>query len=148
MTALQRHIQHALKKALKQSLEEDPVVFIRGPRQSGKTPLVKTLQTGPQLRQYRILDDLAKLSAAKSYPRAFISAIKSPVTIDEVQRVPELLLAIKHGVDEDRTPVRFLLTGSAEVRGGSAVTESLTGQMRVLDLWWLSQSDIERTEGD
>jgi hypothetical protein len=87
------------------------------------------------------LDDLAKLSAAESYPRAFISAIKSPFTIDEVQRVPELLLAIKHRVDEDRSPVRFLLTGSAEVRGGSAVTESLTGQMRVLDLWWLSQSE-------
>ena len=51
-------------------------------------------------------------------------------------------------MDEDRTPVSFLLTGSAEVRGGSAVTESLTGQMRVLDLWWLSQSDIEGTEGD
>jgi predicted AAA+ superfamily ATPase len=94
------------------------------------------------------LDDLAKLSAAKSYPRAFISAVKSPFTIDEVQHVPELLLTIKHRVDEDRTPVRFLLTGSAEVRGGSAVTESLTGQMRVLDLWWLSQSDIEGTEGD
>ena len=140
----QRHVQPALQEAL----AEDPVVFLRGPRQSGKTTLVKALQTGPQVRQYRTLDDLATLSAAKSDPVAFVSAIKGPVTMDEVQRVPELLLAIKQRVDEDRTPGRFLLTGSAEVRVGGAVAESLAGRMRVLDLWPLSQSEIEGTGGD
>jgi hypothetical protein len=88
------------------------------------------------------------LSAAKSDPVAFVSAIDGPVTIDEVQRVPELLLAIKQRVDEDRTPGRFLLTGSAEVRVGGAVAESLAGRMRMFDLWPLSQSEIEGTGGD
>lgn len=141
---VQRHIQPTLQEAL----SEDPVVFLRGPRQSGKTTLVKALQTRMQVRQYRTLDDLATLSAAKSDPVAFVSAIDGPVTIDEVQRVPELLLAIKQRVDEDRTPGRFLLTGSAEVRVGGAVAESLAGRMRMLDLWPLSQSEIEGTGGD
>ena len=77
------------------------------------------------MKQYRTLDDLATLSAAKNDPVAFVSSIRGPVTVDEVQRVPELLLAIKQRVAEDRTRGRFLLTGSAEVRVGGAAAESL-----------------------
>ncbi len=64
------------------------------------------------------------------------------MVIDEVQRVPELLLAIKLEVDRKRLPGRFLLTGSAEVRTTGAVAESLAGRMRMLDLLPLSQSEI------
>lgn len=144
-TVFQRHILPLLQEAL----AEDPVVFLRGPRQSGKTTLVKSLAThSPEARQYRTLDDLATLSAARSDPVAFVSAVQAPITIDEVQRVPELLLAIKKRVDEDRTPGRFLLTGSAEVRLGGAVAESLAGRMRVLDLGPLSQAELEGTAQD
>ena len=89
-TVFQRRIQPALEEAR----TEDPGVFLRGPRQSGKTTLVRALQTGPQVRQYRTLDDLATLSAAKSDPMAFVSVNKGPVTLDEAQRIPERVLAI------------------------------------------------------
>jgi predicted AAA+ superfamily ATPase len=124
---------------LREALEEDPVVFLRGPRQAGKTTLAGSLTDG---RQYHTLDDLATLAAAKSDPEAFVAGLADRVVIDEVQRVPELLLAIKRRVDQERVPGRFLLTGSSEIRARGAVAESLAGRMRMLDLLPLSQSEI------
>jgi hypothetical protein len=124
---------------LVEALEEDPVVFLRGPRQAGKTTLARSLKDE---RQYHTLDDLATLSAAKSDPQAFVTGLAGRVVIDEVQRVPELLLAIKREVDQKRVTGRFLLTGSAEIRATGAVAESLAGRMRMLDLLPLSQSEI------
>ena len=124
---------------LREALGEDPVVFLRGPRQAGKTTLAGSLKDG---RQYHTLDDLATLAAAKSDPEAFVAGLAEQVMIDEVQRVPELLLAIKRRVDQERVPGRFLLTGSSEIRARGAVAESLAGRMRMLDLLPLSQSEI------
>ncbi len=130
---------------LTEALGEDPVVFLRGPRQAGKTTLAESLKDG---RQYHTLDDLATLAAAKSDPEAFVAGLADRVVIDEVQRVPELLLAIKRQVDQNRVPGRFLLTGSSEVRTTSAIAESLAGRMRMLDLLPLSQSEIAGGSGD
>lgn len=127
-----------------ESLGEDPVVFLRGPRQAGKTTLARNLNEG---REYRTLDDLATLAAAKSDPQAFVAGLPGRVVIDEVQRVPELLLAIKRVVDERREIGRFLLTGSSEIRVAGAVAESLAGRMRMLDLLPLSQSEIGGRSG-
>ena len=69
---------------LREALEEDPVVFLRGPRQAGKTTLAGGLKDG---RQYHTLDDLATLAAAKSDPEAFVAGLADRVVIDEVQRV-------------------------------------------------------------
>jgi hypothetical protein len=122
-----------------EALGEDPVVFLRGPRQAGKTTLVRNLKDG---RAYHTLDDLATLAAAKNDPQAFVAGLPGRVVIDEVQRVPELLLAIKRVVDEKRESGRFLLTGSSAIRVAGAVAESLAGRMRMLDLLPLSQSEI------
>jgi uncharacterized protein len=130
---------------LTEALDENPVVFVRGPRQAGKTTLVSALKDG---RKYHTLDDLATLAAAKSDPEAFIAGLENRVVIDEVQRVPELLLAIKREVDQHRVTGRFLLTGSAEIRASSAVSESLAGRVRMLDLMPLSQSEIANGADD
>src|ERR1035437_3316538 len=123
--------QREIIPKLMEALEEDPVVFLRGPRQAGKTTLAKSLKDG---RQYHTLDDLATLAAAKSDPVAFVAGLADRVVIDEVQRVPELLLAIKLRVDHARVPGRYLLTGSSEIRVTGAIAESLAGRMRMLDL--------------
>jgi predicted AAA+ superfamily ATPase len=134
-----------IKPRLMESLTEDPVVFLRGPRQAGKTTLAASLTDD---RTYHTLDDLATLAAAKSDPEAFVAGLADRVVIDEVQRVPELLLAIKRQVDQARVPGRFLLTGSSEIRATGAIAESLAGRMRMLDLLPLSQSEISRSTGD
>lgn len=136
--------QRQVHSKLVEALDENPVVFLRGPRQAGKTTLVRSLSDG---RHYHTLDDLATLAAAKSDPMGFVAGLQERVVIDEVQRVPELLLAIKQVVDQQRVAGRFLLTGSAEIRGTGAVAESLAGRMRMLDLLPLSQSEIAGGEG-
>jgi predicted AAA+ superfamily ATPase len=134
-----------IKRNLELALEEEPVVFLRGPRQSGKTTLARSLEDG---RLYRTLDDLVTLGAAKNDPHAFVASLPERVIIDEVQRVPELLLAIKREVDEKRIAGRFLITGSAEIRVSGAVAESLAGRMRVLDLLPLGLSEMAGGAGD
>ena len=111
-----RHITAQLNAAVK----DTPVVLLNGARQSGKSALAQTLiganaSQPSSPRRYLTLDDAAVLNAAKSDPAGFIGGLSGPVTLDEVQRAPELFLAIKAAVDRDRQPGRFLLTGSADV---------------------------------
>jgi predicted AAA+ superfamily ATPase len=77
---------------------------------------------------------------------AFDATKPVTVVIDEVQRAPELFMAIKAAVDRDRRPGRFLLTGSADVMLLPRLSESLAGRMEILTLWPLSQGEIEGTE--
>lgn len=122
------------------ALEDTPVVLIVGPRQSGKTTLVQAMQADG--RTYITLDDQAALSAATADPTGFIRGLDRAI-IDEVQRAPELLLAIKRSVDEDRRPGRFLLTGSANVITLPRVADSLAGRMETIRLLPLTQAEIE-----
>jgi uncharacterized protein len=127
------------------ALRDTRVVTITGPRQSGKTTLVRRFVR--QGRTYRTLDDRATLAAAKADPVAFIRDLDRAV-IDEVQRAPEILLAIKRSVDEDRRPGRFLLTGSANLSTISTVHESLAGRVETIPLYPLSRSEVlRRKEG-
>ncbi len=121
------------------ALKDTPVVMVNGPRQCGKTTLVRSL-VGDR-RRYITLDDDTALAAARNDPAGFIRGIDR-ATIDEVQRVPELLRAIKRSVDEDRRPGRFLLTGSANVLALPQVSESLAGRMEIVSLFPLSYSEI------
>jgi predicted AAA+ superfamily ATPase len=134
-----RHISPLLADAL----SDTPVVVINGARQSGKSTLVQSLM-GPDAtpRRYLTLDDSAVLNAAKSDPAGFISGLQGPVTLDEVQRAPELFLPIKAAVDRDRQPGRFLLTGSADVMLLPGMDDSLAGRMEVLSLWPLSCAEV------
>lgn len=124
-----------------ESLADTPVVLIAGPRQAGKTTLVK--QMAAQGMRYLTLDDELTLLAAREDPAGLIRSLDCAV-IDEIQRAPQLLLAIKKSVDEDRRAGRFLLTGSANLMAMPTVTDSLAGRMETLTLLPLSQSEIHK----
>ncbi len=123
-----------------EALQDTPVVLIAGPRQAGKTTLVRHL-AGEGLRYLTLDDELTRMSA-RDDPVGLIRSLDRAV-IDEIQRAPQLLLAIKKSVDEDRRPGRFLLTGSANLMALPAVADSLAGRMETLKLLPLSQSEIE-----
>lgn len=134
-----RHIAPLLAEAL----SDTPVVLVNGARQSGKSTLVQSLADPAGVaRQYLTLDDAVVLSAARSDPAGFINGLRGPVILDEVQRVPDLFLAIKAAVDRQREPGRFLLTGSADVMLLPGIADSLAGRIEVLSLWPLSCAEL------
>jgi uncharacterized protein len=140
--------ERSLATELDAALADTPVALIVGPRQSGKSTLVKALVEGRRDADYRTLDDTLTLGSAKSDPAGFVaSAGGGLLIVDEVQRAPELLLEIKASVDRDRRPGRFVLTGSADVLMLPRVSETLAGRMEVLRLWPLSQAEIEGSRG-
>jgi uncharacterized protein len=129
-----------IEPRIAEAMEDTPVVLLAGPRQAGKTTLVrKTSESG--LRYLTLDDELTRLSARED-PVGMIRSLGRAV-IDEVQRAPQLLLAIKKSIDEDRRPGRFLLTGSANLMTLPTVADSLAGRMETLLLLPLSQSEIE-----
>ncbi len=128
-----------LRKRAAESMLDTPVTLLVGPRQSGKTTLARQL-AGAEMR-YLTLDDELTLLSAKADPMGLIRSLDRAV-IDEIQRAPALLLAIKKSVDEDRRPGRFLLTGSADLMALPTVADSLAGRMETLTLLPLSQSEM------
>jgi hypothetical protein len=132
-----RHITPLLHEAL----ADTPVVLLNGARQTGKSTLIQALAE-QQGRRYLTLDDHVTLAAASSDPAGFIAGLPTNVALDEVQRAPDLFLAIKAAVDRDRKPGRFLLTGSANVLLLPNIADSLAGRMEALSLWPLSGSEI------
>lgn len=141
-------IPRHLTPALLAALSDTPVVFLRGARQTGKSTLVRHLATSAHPARYLTLDDAAVLAAARHDPSGFVRGLDGPVVIDEVQRVPDLFLAIKAEVDRSPRPGRFLLTGSADILLLPRVSESLVGRMEILTLWPLSQGEIARVRED
>jgi predicted AAA+ superfamily ATPase len=121
------------------ALTDTPVVMLIGPRQCGKTTLVQ--QFTAQGFAYVTLDDDTVLAAARSDPAGFVRGFQA-VAIDEVQRAPELLRAIKLAVDNDRRPGRFILTGSANILTLPMVSESLAGRMEMVTLMPISRAEI------
>ena len=134
-------IHRHLTELLRQSLFDTPVVLVNGARQTGKSTLVQSPELAGAGRQYLTFDDPGVLAAAQRDPNGFVSGLSSPVTLDEVQHVPELFSAIKVAVDRKREPGRFLLTGSANVLLLPKLSESLAGRMEVLTLWPISQGE-------
>lgn len=137
---LPRHLSSALNAAL----SDTPVVCVLGPRQCGKTTLAQHCDPD---RHYVSLDDQAYFDLALRDPQGFVDDLPERVAIDEVQRVPELTLAIKRSVDANRKPGRFLLTGSANLLQLPRLADSLAGRMECLYLQPLSMSEIRRTPG-
>ncbi|HXK23246.1 MAG TPA: ATP-binding protein [Myxococcota bacterium] len=120
-----------------------PALVVGGPRQAGKTTLVQHLAPGK--RRYHSLDDLDVLDAARRDPEALVGG-SAPVTLDEVQRAPELLHAVKRAIDRRRAAGRFLLTGSANLLMMRRVSESLAGRASYLTLWPMTRRE-QRGEG-
>lgn len=128
------------------ALADTPVVVIVGPRQSGKSTLAEQLaaQRGAGVIS---LDDAAARSAANADPTGFVEERDLPVVIDEFQKAPALLDAIKSRVDRarrggNRPAGMFLLTGSANVWSTLRISESLTGRAERVHLWTLSQGEL------
>lgn len=139
-----RDFPRLVEPALLAALSDTPVTLLVGARQSGKSTLVQHIARAAHPASYRTLDDADTLAAARRDPTAFVAtADRRPLVIDEVQRAPELLLAIKANVDRDRRPGRFILTGSANVLTLPRVAESLAGRVEVQTLWPLAQREIE-----
>lgn len=139
--------RRAAISALRTALADTPVVLLHGARQTGKTTLVKSLAAERPERTYITLDDAVALAAAEHDPDGFIAGLRGAVVIDEVQRAPSLFRAIKAAVDRDRTPGRFLLTGSANVLLLPNLSESLAGRIEIITLWPLSQGEIADAPG-
>jgi predicted AAA+ superfamily ATPase len=136
-----RHIEPRITEAM----EDTPVVLLAGPRQAGKTTLVRQIAGGGM--RYLTLDDQLTLMSARDDPVGLVRSLDRAV-IDEIQRAPALLLAIKKSIDEDRRPGRFLLTGSANLMALPMVADSLAGRMETLLLLPLSQGEVERQPGN
>lgn len=130
-----------------EALADTRVVIINGARQSGKSTLAAQLGTRLDA-SWRTLDDAPTRSAALNDPAGFVEPDGRMQIIDEVQRAPELLLAIKAVVDADPTPGQFLLTGSARVLAMRGVADSLPGRTESIELWPLSQGEIDGTQDD
>lgn len=130
------------EELIREALEDTPVVINCGPRQVGKSTLVKGLRPDTS---YFTLDDLNLLNFAKEDPQGFIESLPDYSIIDEVQRAPNLVLAIKESVDRDRRPGRFLITGSANLALMQQVQESLAGRNDPTILFPLTATELSQT---
>jgi uncharacterized protein len=139
-----------LTQSISESLTDTPVVLLHGARQTGKSTLMRSL-AGADAR-YFTLDDAAVLSAVRHDSAGFLAANPGRLLIDEVQRAPELFLAMKHEVDQARMAGqnvngRFLLSGSANVLLLPRLADSLAGRMEIHTLWPLAQSEMRLLAG-
>lgn len=129
---------------LAEALADTPVVCLLGPRQCGKSTLARYSEPD---RAYISLDDRNYLNLATHDPEGFLAGLPNRVTLDEIQRAPELTLAIKRNVDADRRPGRFLLTGSANLLQLPRLADSLAGRMECLYLQPLTESEKHGAAG-
>jgi hypothetical protein len=125
-----------------ESLGDTRVVTVNGARQVGKSTLARLVSGDWPERVVRLLDDAATLQAAREDPAGFVQHA-GLMLIDEVQLAPELFRAIKVVVDEDPRPGQFLLTGSAQILALRDLPDALPGRMEIIELWPLSQGEID-----
>ncbi|MBU1667980.1 ATP-binding protein [bacterium] len=126
---LKRSIDPVLKTALKIS----PIVLLKGARQVGKSTL--SMELNPN---YIVLDDVSTRISAKDDPNRFVEILQKPVTIDEIQKVPELLESLKLYIDKQRKNGDFLITGSTNILDMKQTQDTLAGRIIEIDLYPLS----------
>ncbi|TVR94366.1 MAG: ATP-binding protein, partial [Spirochaetaceae bacterium] len=136
------------------ALQSNPIVYVNGPRQAGKSTLVRALSQGQFPADYVTLDNATQMAAAASSPRSFLGGRSRPLIVDEVQLVPELFRVLKEIVDEKRfhDPEhgngQFLLTGSADIMALPGLADALVGRMAVKTLLPFSASEYSGRTGD
>ena len=142
MKYIKRHLEDAV---LKLSLSY-PAILITGPRQSGKTTMLRRLsEMNSEKREYVSLDDLNVRAIAKNDPRLFLQLHPPPILIDEVQYAPELFIFIKMHIDEHHRPGDFWMIGSQIFKMMRGVQESLAGRVALLHMSPLSQREVNGT---
>lgn len=138
---LPNYIDRFIQPRVEESLQDSPVVLIHGPRRCGKTTLARHLGEAHG-HVYLSFDDEGVLAAAREDPVGFVTGLPERVILDEVQRIPELFTSIKLVVDRERTPGRFILTGSANVLLLPKLSDSLAGRMAIIRLHPLSRCEL------
>lgn len=147
------YIKRALEPVVIKYSEHFKVVVLTGPRQVGKTTMLRHLaeqekeRTGVE-RSYVSLDNTAVCAAAKADPALFLQRYRPPVLIDEIQKAPELLPYIKLAVDAEEKNGRFWLTGSQPLHLMKEVSESLAGRAGVLEMLGLSNAELAGVESE
>ena len=134
LSSIYRNITPRLAQAILRS----PAVLIVGPRQSGKTTLIQSLKG----YHFVTLDDIRFLDSARTDPMSFIAQLPKPLIIDNIQKAPNLFLAIKYDIDRNRIPGRYVLIGDANPFMIPKVGDSLAGRVEVLTLYPFSQSEL------
>ena len=129
--------KRSVENILQEALCIAPAVLLTGARQIGKSTLCLSLN-----REYRVFDDLTQREAAKNDPQGYIASLPKPVTIDEIQKVPEVLDGIKLEIDGHRVNGSFLLTGSANVLDMKKAKETLAGRIVEIPMYPLSQKEL------
>jgi predicted AAA+ superfamily ATPase len=137
-------IKRKISQPIKRAINEYPVILLTGPRQSGKTTLVKFLF--PEL-PYANLEDLETREYALNDPKGFLNQYQTGMIIDEVQRVPELLSQIQVIVDKRKIPGQFILTGSQNMLLLEQASQSLAGRVGIFNLLPLSLSEFADKPG-
>ena len=138
--------ERVLASTIFKAIQTFPGVVITGPRQSGKTTLLKMLFS--DTHKFVTLEDPDIRIRAKEDPRAFLDQYSPPVILDEIQYVPDLLPYIKTRIDEDRKPGQWLFTGSQNFVLMQGISESLAGRAAILSLLPFSFSEITGTAAD
>ena len=142
-------IPRGTRALLLDALSDTRVVLLMGARQVGKSTLAQGVTQEGHPSQIVSLDEAPARELAVTDPEGFVAGLQRPVLIDEVQRGgPDLFLAIKNVVDQDKSPGQFFLTGSANVLRARRVWEALTGRIEIVNLWPLAQAEIERSSSN
>ncbi len=135
------------QELVEETLSDTPITVLQGARQVGKSTLVREVLAGREA-MFLSLDAAPTYNAAKADPDEFVRQTTGLLGIDEVQRVPELVRAMKDAVEEDRRPGRFLITGSANLLDLPGTQESLAGRAETVVLYGLSRGEIEGSRED
>lgn len=154
-----KYIQRSIEKKLISMIDKYQVIMITGPRQVGKSTLLSYISRKLDKKINRVtLDNLILREQAQSDPELFLRTHETPLIIDEFQRAPELLSYIKMIVDDDNEKIVFgekekaetlyFLTGSQIFETMEEISESLAGRVGILDLYGLSEREIENKEAD
>ncbi len=132
------YYDRAISKEIKEYMNYFPVLLISGARQVGKSTLCLHLN----IQNYVTLDNINSYEMAKSDPLGFLQSLQKPVIIDEIQRLPSLLVSIKEEIDKNRINGQFVLTGSANLKGFKDISETLAGRIGIVELYGLSQKEL------
>ena len=131
-----------IRPTIVEALSEARAVCLLGARQAGKSTLARAIAESEHPAQYLTLDDEATRRSALDDPTGFIAGISGSAVIDEVQRAPDLMLAIKERLDTSNERGQFLLTGSANLLALPSIADALPGRVDYIHLWPFSQGEL------